>query len=62
MVGPQTIWVNYYNITLYKGLYIHTYITFNSDNEVHTHTHKAPHTMKGVGVKISSVHYIGGFW
>jgi len=34
MVGPQTIWVNDYNITLYKGL---------------------------EGVKISSVHYIGGF-
>jgi len=21
MIGPQTIWVNYYNITLYKGLW-----------------------------------------
>ena len=21
VVGPQTIWVNYYNITLYKGLW-----------------------------------------
>ena len=20
MVGPQTIWVNYYNVTLYKGI------------------------------------------
>ena len=21
MVGPQTTWLNYYNVTLYKGLY-----------------------------------------
>ena len=24
MVGPQAIWVNYYNVTLYKGLAVVT--------------------------------------